>query len=448
MENVIRFTKTAIDALTPPAEGRAVYRDPGAPTGLRLRVTANGAKSWYWFRKVNGKTVCAKIGDVADVTPDAARRRAQAFNGDAAGGVNPSAEKRAARESATLGDLWADFLENHVKVQSKPHTIRNYTGDWRRYLEPLAGRKLSEVTGTTVEQLKSKIGREHGKTTANRVLALLSAMFRKRGRFLGLPAGFTPTTGIERFTERSRDRILTDDEMPRFVAALEAEQDGNVRDYLKLSLFCGARRSNLMAMRWEDISEKGRTWTVPGEQSKNGAALVIPLVPEAWAIIEARAKLVPEGCPYVFAGNRIGPDQVEQVRKLRAGGMSTRDVAKAVGISQTQVCRALRADYKGQWAPMTECRKGFDRVKAAAKIGETLTLHDLRRSFVSWQFKAGASVPQVQAAAGHKSSATTLKSYAVALQAGVRASVAGGVAAMLATPAEPKKTNDKAAGAA
>ncbi len=88
--NEIRFTKTAIEAITPPAEGRAVYSDPGAPTGLRLRVTANGAKAWYWFRKVNGKTVCAKIGDVADLTVDAAKRRAQEFNGGAAGGVNPA----------------------------------------------------------------------------------------------------------------------------------------------------------------------------------------------------------------------------------------------------------------------------------------------------------------------------------------------------------------------
>ncbi len=347
-----------------------------------------------------------------------------------------------------MADLWADFLENHVKVQSKPKTLLNYTGDWRRYLEPLATRKLSDVTGTTVEQLKAKIGREHGKTTANRVLAMLSSMFRKRGRFLGLPAGSTPTTGIARFPERSRDRILTDDEMPRFMAALEAEHDGNVKDYLKLSLFCGARRSNLMAARWQDISEKGRTWTVPGEQSKNGAAMVIPLVPEAWAIIEARAKLVPEGCPYLFPGNRVGPEQVAEVRRLRAGGMSTRAIGEEVGISQTQVCRALQTRYHGEWQPMAECREGFDRVKAAAKITEKLTLHDLRRSFVSWQFKAGGTVPQVQAAAGHKSSSTTLKSYAVALQAGVRASVAGGVAAMLATPAEAKQEGKAAVDAA
>jgi len=49
--------------------------------------------------------------------------------------------------------------------------------------------------------------------------------------------------------------------------------DPHFRDFIKLCLLTGQRKSNVLAMRWDDIDFKGRTWTIPGEKMKNSQSL-------------------------------------------------------------------------------------------------------------------------------------------------------------------------------
>lgn len=51
MKKRVSFTKREIEAVTPPAKGRAYLYD-GAVNGLGLQVTANGAKSFFVYRRV------------------------------------------------------------------------------------------------------------------------------------------------------------------------------------------------------------------------------------------------------------------------------------------------------------------------------------------------------------------------------------------------------------
>ncbi len=53
-----------------------------------------------------------------------------------------------------------------------------------------------------------------------------------------------------------------------------------------MSLLTGARKSNVLAMRWDDIHLDRATWTIP--QTKNGSPHTVPLVPAAIAVLNQR----------------------------------------------------------------------------------------------------------------------------------------------------------------
>jgi len=82
-------------------------------------------------------------------------------------------------------------------------------------------------------------------------------------------------SGIKRFSEQSRERFLQSDELPRLFEALEEEPSISVRDYIYLSLFTGARKSNVLGMRWADINFNNNTWRIP--MTKSGSPVTIPL---------------------------------------------------------------------------------------------------------------------------------------------------------------------------
>jgi integrase len=76
-----------------------------------------------------------------------------------------------------------------------------------------------------------------------------------------------PAIGIRRNKEKSRDRFIQSDELPRFFQALSKEPNETIRDYVLISLLTGARRSNVCSMKWQDINFERAEWRI--EETKN-----------------------------------------------------------------------------------------------------------------------------------------------------------------------------------
>ena len=99
-----------------------------------------------------------------------------------------------------------------------------------------------------------------------------------------------PATGIRKFKEKARDRFLQPHEMPVFFEALDNEPNIIARDYILLSLLTGARKANVMAMRWEEIDFDRTQWRIP--ETKNGEPLIVPLSQQAVSILTTRKKTI------------------------------------------------------------------------------------------------------------------------------------------------------------
>lgn len=359
MDKAFKFTEARIRDLEPASDGmKRVYYADTQTRGLRLAVYASGARSFLLYKKVQGRPERIFIGQWPDVTVEQARKQADQMNGQIALGVNPAEAHRQTRLEGNFGNLFERYLELHAKPHKQPRSVAEDEANYRRYLSGWATRRLSSITRHDVARLHAELQESHGIYAANRVLALLSTMFNKAGEWGW--QGENPCKGVKKFREESRERFLTEAEMPRLLRALAEEPQQDFRDFILLDLLTGARRSNILAMRWDEIDLAGATWRIP--RTKGNKPQTVPLVGPAIKILELRHNTATS--EWVFPSPEIAGAHVYEFRK--------------------------------PWARLLE----------RASI-EGLRLHDVRRSLGSWMTKAGVALPIVKAALGHADIATT-----------------------------------------
>jgi integrase len=286
--NSINFTKSELFKLSPPPTGRVEYKDTKVQ-GLQLRVSSTGVKTfsvYRWLKSAN-KPERVTIGRFPEVSVETARNKATEIIAAFALGESPNEAKRKVRGEITFGQLFDLYLERHAK----PHK-RTWNQDdsvYRQYLCSdkdglnFANKKLSAIERSHISLLHTKIGKSHP-TTANRVIALVSSIF---GRAIdwGIYEKLNPASKIKKFKENPRDRFLQRDELPRFFQALAAEPNDVIRRFFLICLLTGARRGNVLTMRWDCIDLKNGIWTIPASQSKNGVPLKIMLGSEVIEIL-------------------------------------------------------------------------------------------------------------------------------------------------------------------
>jgi integrase len=347
---------------------------------LAICISAKGTRTFYSYRRVKDRPVRVRIGRFPETTLEQARNRVATIAGEIVDGRDPHAERMAERGEMTLGDLFAEWLR-----YAKRHK-KTWAEDQRQYDAFLAKwdrRRLSTITKAEARAWHDKIGEENGHYAANRCLALLRSMFNKgiEDDAIGWQ-GVNPTLGIRKFKEESRDRFLLPAEVSKFAAGLEGEEP-TVRDFFWMCLLTGARKSNVLTMRWDQLAMEG-VWRIP--ETKNGLPVLVPLVETAQNILRARRETVGDS-PWVFPG-------------------------------------------PGKAGHLVEVRKAWVRVCERGGL-EGLRIHDLRRTLGSWQAAAGASETIIGKSLGHRPGSKATAVYARLQLDPVRASMANATAAML-----------------
>jgi integrase len=415
MSNRVNFTKAILDAIALPESGQRVSVLDNKTPGLQLRVTSTGVKTFCVFRRVRGggNPERVTLGRYPVMTIDQARRRAVEITSAMENGTNPAEVIRLKKGELTFGELFTDFLERHAKPRK-----RTWKGDeqrYRQYLErSLGAKKLSAINRQTIALIHSAISKDGHPVVANRVLALISSIFG-RGIEWGLIEN-NPAKGVRRNPETSRDRFLQSDELPRFFKALAEEPNQTIKDYFLLSLLTGARRSNVLAMRWDEISLEDAIWRIPN--TKNGTSQNVPLLPEALEILNLRKAEQARGkakrSAFVFpsygeSGHLMEPkkgwqrifdrDELSQLTR-----MIHEVTGKPISSENTET-----DDTESLTGSLDDARSLAIELKidtTSARI-TGLRVHDLRRTLGSWQAKTGASLVIIGKSLNHKNSATT-----------------------------------------
>lgn len=389
--NRIRFTKRGIMALPLPDAGRVYWYDAITPT-FALCVTAAGTKTFYSYRKINGRPVRLKLGAFPDISIDKARKLCAKAAGDIAEGKDPQkdriANRRAAAEAWSLDHLREWYLETHAVPHKK--SAEQDRQRWNRHLSGWKSRRIDTIEQADLRRLHAKIGMENGKTEANRLLVMIRAAFNLALESRDVPfKGVNPAIGVKLFAEIDRDRFLSADEMVKFFEAVHAEPNPTVRDLLLIATYTGQRIGTVASMRWENLNLKGQEWRLPGKTTKNGNPLIVHLAEPAVQLLQNR---------------------------------------KAAAVDGAWVFPASRSDSKHGHVGYPQ--KAWERLIKSSGLVDVRP-HDIRRSVGSWALAGGTPLPVVSAMLGHRDVTTTARVYARFDAGAVKSAVGNTVAAML-----------------
>ena len=119
------FTDRQISALKKKTQ-RYEVREPGR-TGLGIRVTPRGEKSWTFMYRFAGKQKRMTLGGYPALSLSRAHKALADAKDKLRNGIDPGAElaevREAERNAETMADLTAEYIERHAKPNMKPNGL-------------------------------------------------------------------------------------------------------------------------------------------------------------------------------------------------------------------------------------------------------------------------------------------------------------------------------------
>ena len=247
----MRLTRPNVARLAVPAGKTEIIVFDEALPGFGVRVRLGGKRTWIAQYRLGSKQRRVTLGTTDTLDPEEARRRAKSVLGAVHNGDDPQARKAEARARAsiTLGTVAANYLERFAAERLRPKTL----AETRRYLtvswKPLHPLGLNDIDRRAVAVRLSEIARENGPIAANRARVALSAFFNWAMRE-GLSDG-NPVIGTNRAAdERSRDRVLSDEELAAIWGACRDDDFGRI---VRLLILTGQRREEVGGMTVERV---------------------------------------------------------------------------------------------------------------------------------------------------------------------------------------------------
>jgi integrase len=334
-------------------------------SGLGVRVTAAGKKSFILKFRVNGSGKKPTLGACGPgaLSVAEARALAVAWKTSAQQGVDPTRARQQERTAPSVADLCDEYMRRHGSRK------RSGFEDQRKIdvvIKPRLGTlRVKDVSQFDIDDLHRKYANRPYE--GNRVLALVSKMFSLAERWDWREGN--PARGVERYPEEPRERFLTSDEIARLSVALSAyvaEKPSADREdavaIVRIAMMTGARSGEVLAAEWDQFDLDAGLWIKPSSHTKQKRTHRVPLSPEVIKILERRERR----SRFVFPG---------------PGKSGHRD------------------SIRSAWARIQALTGGIDDVR----------VHDLRHTYASVLVSSGVSREMIGALLGHTQAQTTMR---------------------------------------
>lgn len=371
----MKLNRATVQGLTLP-EGKSDHTHYDEDlTGFGLRVRSGGSRTWVAVYRLGRKTTKVSLGSARIVKPDEAREKAREILAGVALGHDANAARREERErqEETLGKVIEAYLVQHVATKQKPRTQAETRRHLERHWKPLHSIPIHQADRRAIAARLREIAQDSGPVAANRARACLSAAFAWAIKQGLADIDVNPVSGTAKpGAEKSRERVLTDDELRAIWAATE-DAGGEHSTIVRLLMLTGQRREEVARMEWSEIAPTGPTgavWTIPAGRVKNGRDHVVPLSAAALQALQRQSRR--EGRSLVFGRGQGGFSGWSRSKKTLDDRIAA-SAAKAAGRA-----KAVAADKLTPW-----------------------TLHDLRRTLVTRMHSLGTQPHIVEAVVNH-----------------------------------------------
>jgi len=354
----MRLSKRIVDAAKPKEKVYELWDQE--VKGFALRVYPSGVKSYMIQYRAAGRTRKFTLGKHGILTPDEARKLAREHLVYVTKGGNPTEDKRTYSQAPRLSVLCKRFMDEHVKLNCKPSTIKEYQRCIDIFIDPALGTfKAQDITRVDVANLHH--ANRSRPYQANRVLGVLSKLFNLAEEWGLRPDGSNPTRHVKKYPEKKRERYLDPKEIKKLWQVMEQRQTEKLEtSYMiaafKTLLLTGCRLGEIQTLKWDYI--QGNAFKLP--DSKTGAKKVY--VGQHVLVILSGIDRVKDN-PYVFVGTK-------------EGGYIT--------------------DYQKPWR----------RIRIDAGIDD-VRIHDLRHTFASYAVSGGETLHMTGNLLGHSQAQTT-----------------------------------------
>lgn len=394
----ISLTAGRIEALECPSDkGQVFVWDTQSPA-LLVRVARGGRKTFVFESRLDGKTIRITIGDIKSWAIGQARAEANRLKAMVDVGHDPREEKRQLQaereavktrqeaEAVTVAEVWQVYIEarapkwgehhkhDHERLARAPSTSKAGRPTNAGPLHFFMGKRLAELTPELIEVWAESEGqtRPTAARLSYRLLRAFLSWCARQPAYKTLLADNPATNSEAREmlgAPKAKTDVLLREQLPAFFEAAQNLTNPAIAAYIQALLITGARPSELLALKWDDMNGKARSLTIRDkDESKGGqdGTRTIPLTPYVHHLLAG----LPRRTEWVFSSDTLNQPIAPPHKRLA-------DVARVAGISD-------------------------------------ITFHGLRRSFGSlseWvETMPMGVIAQIQ---GHKPSATAEKHYRV-----------------------------------
>jgi integrase len=295
-----KLTAAFVEKARPDPNKRIELPDSYLP-GLYLVIQPSGKKSWAARYRCAGKPRKLTVGQYPTLSLVEARDEARKALQQVQKGGDPAREKQIRRRQDEAGnDAFASAARLFIDRDQKPRNRTWRQAAWYLGLVPAkddgellavkggladiwAQRKLADIRKSDIIAALDRDA-QRAPIIANRRLSIVRRLFRwSLGRDM---IAADPTAGIEPPSpEHVRDRVLSDDELPKVWRAA-AELKWPFGPIVQLLILTGQRRDEVAGMHWSEIDLGAKLWTLPRGRVKNDSGHTVPLSAQAIAIIE------------------------------------------------------------------------------------------------------------------------------------------------------------------
>jgi site-specific recombinase XerD len=350
----------------PSGKRRIEYCDTELPGFyVEVRDTSEGRGTFYLrYKDVTGKTCHQKIGRTSDIGLVDARKQATALKAEIVKGADPRAEDKARKAVITL----TEFYDEHYKPFVSPRK-RSWRSDEQLFLMRIKPRfgelRLNQITRQQIIVFHNELKEEGlAGATSDHYVKLLRRAFN-----LAIEWGFVdknPASRVKLFNlDNKVEHYLDEDQLQKLLKVLRTDSSRPVCMIAMFLLSTGARLSEALHAKWEQVDARHRVWRIPAINSKSKRMRSVPLNDSAIDILK---QLDSEGeSDYLFVNRQTGK-------------------------------------------PYAAVHKVWERLRNEAGLPH-LRIHDLRHQYASFLVNSGRTLYEVQQILGH-SDPTVTQRYA------------------------------------
>lgn len=355
-----KLTKRVVESIEPHETNELLVWDSEIK-GFGIRIFPSGRRTYFvQYRNQFGETRRKKIGVHGVITADLAREEAKKLLGDVARGEDPSTKHKLIIRNTgqSMQDLADQYLLLHAKPNKAPKSYKEDMAKLKNIiLKRYAHLRVDAISTLDLQKLHSDL--QKTPVQANRTMALLSKMFN-----FAIQWGWrsdNPTKDIKKYKEHGRDRWLNDEEVQKLLTSLNNYHNQNIANAIRLLVLMGARKTEVLSAKWDQIDLEKGTWTKRAPSTKQRKMEYLPV---SSSVLEILRKMKTHAdSPFLFPGKIPGQ-------------------------------------------PLKDPKKAWNTIRNQADVPD-VHIHDLRHTFASHLVSSGVSLSIVGKLLGHTQASTT-----------------------------------------